>query len=88
MNPSLINIIGVSASICTAISLLPQLFKIYREKKRGDTSLLMLGVLFLGNGLWVLYGTQKNDWIIICSNAFSVMVNIVLSLLLIKYKSK
>ncbi len=87
MNSSLINIIGVFASICTAISLLPQLFKIYREKKRGDTSLLMLGVLFLGNGLWVLYGIQKNDWIIICSNSFSVMVNIVLSLLLIKYKN-
>lgn len=88
MNFSVINIIGVSASICTAISLLPQLFKIYREKKRGDTSLLMLGVLFLGNGLWVLYGIQKNDWIIISSNSFSVIVNIVLSLLLIKYKNK
>jgi MtN3 and saliva related transmembrane protein len=85
---STINIIGVAASVFTAISLLPQLIKLLREKKANDVSLVMLAVLFAGLGLWIAYGWLKHDWIIIISNCFSFTVNIILAYFAIKYKNR
>lgn len=81
-------IIGISASACTAVSLIPQLIKVIKEKKAENVSLLMLLVLFIGLGLWVYYGILKNDMIIIASNSFSLLVNVVLFFFAVKYKSR
>ena len=81
-------IIGVAASACTAASLIPQLTKVVREKKAENVSLWMLLVLFAGLGLWVYYGILKTDWIIIVSNSFSFIVNLLLAVFTIKYKNK
>ena len=79
---------GILASIFTAIALLPQLVKIIKEKKAGGTSPLMLSSLFIGLTFWVIYGICKNDWIIIISNGFSLLVNISISILSIHYHRK
>ena len=81
-------IIGVAASACTAASLLPQLTKVLKEKKAENVSLWMLLVLFVGLGLWVYYGILKNDWIIIVSNSFSFVINLLLGVFAIKYKTE
>lgn len=81
-------IIGISASACTAVSLIPQLIKVIKEKKAENVSLLMLLVLFIGLGLWVYYGILKSDIIIIASNTFSLFVNLLLAFFAVKYKSK
>jgi MtN3 and saliva related transmembrane protein len=83
---SLITIIGVLASTFTAVSLLPQLFKVIKEKEAENVSLGMLAILFAGLGLWVYYGILKDDWIIIISNCFSFLVNLTLVIFAIKYK--
>ncbi len=79
---------GVTASICTALSLLPQLVKVIRTKKAEDVSYLMLAVLFVGGVLWIIYGAMRNDWIIIGSNCISVLINVVSSWASIKYRPK
>ncbi len=79
-------IIGMAASACTAASMIPQLIKVIKEKKSENVSLLMLIVLFVGLGLWVYYGSLKNDLIIIISNSFSLVINILLAFFSIKYK--
>jgi len=81
-------IIGIAASACTAASLIPQLAKVLKEKKAENVSLVMLVVLFVGLGLWVNYGILKKDQIIIISNLFSFIVNILLAIFAIKYKKK
>lgn len=81
-------IIGVTASACTAASLLPQLTKILKERKAESVSLWMLVVLFIGLGLWVYYGLLKKDIIIIISNIFSLIINILLVIFAIKYKKE
>lgn len=83
---NIVSLVGIAASICTAISLLPQLIKVIREKEAGDVSIWMLIVLFLGLGLWIFYGVIKNDLIIIISNSFSLAVNIILFGYAMKYK--
>ncbi|RYD74264.1 MAG: hypothetical protein EOP53_18620 [Sphingobacteriales bacterium] len=78
--------IGLGASVCTGISMLPQLIKIYKEKKTGDISLVMLAILVTGLALWVWYGLVKEDWIIIISNAISLLINLNIVILNIFYK--
>ncbi len=68
-------IIGIAAGICTGISLLPQLIKMLREKSSQDISVVMLMCLLVGLILWIIYGCMKNDWPIIVTNAFSLLVN-------------
>jgi MtN3 and saliva related transmembrane protein len=79
-------VIGLAAGLCTACSLLPQVVKTLREKKAEDVSLLMLLVLMAGLILWIIYGIKRNDLPIIATNSFSLLVNIVMIILRLKYK--
>jgi MtN3 and saliva related transmembrane protein len=79
-------IIGLAAGVCTACSLLPQVFKTLKEKKADDVSLAMLFVLQAGLILWTVYGIKRNDIPIIATNIFSLLVNITMVILRIKYK--
>ena len=80
--------IGIIAGVLTATSMLPQVIKVFKEKKAEDISLLMLIVLLSGIALWVVYGVMRNDFPIIATNAFSMLVNLVLVGLRIKYKGR
>ncbi len=82
----IVTVIGLLASACTSFAMLPQLFKIIKEKRAEAISLGMLAVLFAGLGLWIWYGILKKDLIIIIANSFSLLVNISLTILAIKYK--
>jgi MtN3 and saliva related transmembrane protein len=80
--------IGVSASICTGISLLPQLLKIYKEKKPADISYPMLGILLAGLTLWIWYGVVKKDFIIVISNTVSAIINVNIFYLNLRYRNR
>jgi MtN3 and saliva related transmembrane protein len=73
--------IGLGASICTGVSMFPQLVKIYKEKKPADISFVMISILMAGLSLWIWYGLVKNDWIIIISNAVSLLINAIIVIL-------
>ncbi len=81
-----ITLVGIAASVLTAISMMPQLIKIAKEKKADDVSLLMLLVLLSGLILWVVYGFMIEDYIIVVANSFSVLVNITVVILTLVYK--
>lgn len=80
--------IGIGAGVCTALSLLPQLFKIIKDKKANDISYFMLFILLTGIGGWIWYGMLKKDYPIIITNAFSFLVNLLVIGFSIKYKNK
>ncbi|MFL5811398.1 MAG: SemiSWEET family sugar transporter [Flavisolibacter sp.] len=81
-------IIGLGAGILTASSLIPQVIKTLKEKKAEDVSLIMLFVLQSGLILWIVYGFKKDDLPIIATNCFSLLVNITMVALRIKYRKK
>ncbi len=81
-------VIGILASVFTGVSLLPQLIKVVKEKKTEGLSFLMLAALFIGLGGWLWYGILKEDWIIILSNGFSLLVNATIALLGLVYKNE
>ena len=86
MQVNQVSIVGLSASALTALSLLPQLIKIAKEKKAEDVSLRMLALLFAGIAGWIYYGILKEDWIIIISNSVSLLLNACIVGLTLKYK--
>ena len=81
-------VVGIIAGILTAVSLLPQLFKILKEKKTDDISYWMLGVLIVGLCGWLYYGILKKDYPIIITNAVSIVINLFTSALTLKYRKK
>jgi MtN3 and saliva related transmembrane protein len=80
--------VGIVAGLFTATSLLPQLIKLIREKKAEDISLFFLVILFCGVGLWIWYGILREDIPIIATNSFSLLVNVSMIVLGIKYKKE
>lgn len=80
-------LIGIAAGICTASSLLPQVIKTFKAKKADDVSLVMLLVLLTGVALWIVYGIKREDLPIIVTNSFSLLVNLVMIFLRMKYKN-
>jgi len=81
-------IIGVIASIFCAFSFLPQLIKIFKTKEVNDLSILMLIMLLLGLSCWIYYGVLHNDYIIIVSNAVSILINLLIVFLTYWYKKE
>ena len=72
---SFTNVIGLSAGILTGVSMLPQLFKIIKNKKANEVSAIMISILLAGLGLWVYYGFLKKDFPIIITNSFSFVIS-------------
>jgi MtN3 and saliva related transmembrane protein len=82
----LITLTGIAASIFTGIAMVPQLIKLIRKKEAGDISIIMLLILITGLACWTGYGFLKRDWILVISNGFSMMVNIIIAFFTVKYK--
>ncbi len=81
-------LIGIAAGVLTSTSMLPQLIKLAREKKADAISAVMLIVLIAGLTLWAVYGIMKNDWPIIITNFFALLVNVVMLIMRQFYKKK
>jgi MtN3 and saliva related transmembrane protein len=82
----IVQIVGIAASVFSALSLLPQLVKILKDKEANSISWLMLAALFGSITLWSVYGWLKEDWIIIISNGVSFIINIFISIFTMRYK--
>jgi MtN3 and saliva related transmembrane protein len=82
------NILGIIAGILTSVSMIPQLVKVLKQKNAEDLSWTMILVLISGLSLWVWYGFIKDELPIILSNAFAVVVNIILLICCMIYKKK
>lgn len=78
--------IGIAAGVCTSISMLPQLVKIIKTKKADDISYVMVIVLLVGITAWIWYGVLRTDYPIIITNSFSLLVNLLVLAVSVRYK--
>ena len=78
--------IGIAAGLCTAVSMVPQLIKVLKDKKAEQVSVLMILILLGGLALWVWYGFAKKDLPVIITNCFSLLLNILLVIFSVKFK--
>jgi MtN3 and saliva related transmembrane protein len=86
MSFDLAQVIGIFAGICTAVSLIPQIVKIVKEKKAEDISFMYLSILLLGLALWIVYGILQKDIPVIATNVASVIINLITVFVGLKYK--
>lgn len=80
--------VGIVAGVFTSTSLLPQLIKMFRNKKAEDISIFFLIALFIGVSLWIVYGFLRQDIPVIATNCFSFIVNATMLILGIRYKRR
>jgi MtN3 and saliva related transmembrane protein len=83
-----IEIVGLAAGIMTASSLVPQVIKTLKEKKAAEISIGMLTTLMIGLATWIVYGILRKDMPIILTNCISLLMNITLLVLRLKYSRK
>ena len=76
--------IGIIAAILTTSAFIPQVYKIYKEKKAQGVSLTMYLIMFVGVLLWLVYGILIGSIAIIIANS----VTAILQLLVIIFKLK
>ena len=81
----LLPIIGISATLFSVSSTLPQIIKGLRTKEMDDVSVWLIVTLIVGLSLWVVYGIVKVDIVISGGNSVGVLLNLVLLLLKLRY---
>jgi MtN3 and saliva related transmembrane protein len=77
--------IGISATIFTVSSTVPQITKGLKNKKMDDVSVWLIMALIVGLSLWVTYGIVKSDIVIAGGNSVGLSLNVVLLLVKFKY---
>jgi MtN3 and saliva related transmembrane protein len=65
----LVNAIGVAAGLCSIVSFIPQILKIWRERDASGVSLRMFVVTSTAFLLWTLFGVFQSSWPLIAANA-------------------
>lgn len=79
-------LVGTIAAICTTISFLPQVIKIYRTKHVRDLSLSMYILFSFGVLCWLFYGILLKSIPVIVANAITLVLSIYILLMKIKYQ--
>jgi MtN3 and saliva related transmembrane protein len=77
-----IELVGLSGSVLSSITFMPQVYQTWKTGSVGDLNLLMLLIIFLSTIIWLVYGIAKGLLpVIICNGVICL-----LSLLLIYFK--
>jgi MtN3 and saliva related transmembrane protein len=80
-----VNAIGLTAAVCTTISFVPQLIRIWRLRSAREISLTMFLVYSLGVLLWLLYGIFIRSQPVILANAVSLVLSLAILALKLKF---
>jgi MtN3 and saliva related transmembrane protein len=80
----LIEIIGLTGSILSSITFMPQVYQTWKTRSVKDLNIYMLLIVFSSTLIWIVYGVSRGLLpVIICNSIISL-----LSLLLIGFKIK
>lgn len=81
-----LTILGLVAGALTTIAFLPQLIQTWKSKSAKDVSLQMLIVFSIGVFLWLIYGIYLQALPIILANFVTLIFNLVILGLKIRYR--
>lgn len=81
-----VTILGLSAGTITTIAFLPQVIKVWKTKSAKDVSFVMLITFCIGVFLWLVYGILRQDVAVITANLVTLILNLIIVWLKIKYK--
>lgn len=81
-----ITILGLTAATVTTSSFLPQVIKTWKSQSAKDVSFAMLITFITGVSLWLIYGIFRQDLAIILANFITLLLNLMILWLKIRYK--
>jgi MtN3 and saliva related transmembrane protein len=79
-------IIGIAAGTLTTISFLPQLLRTIKTRSSRDLSVGMVCFFSAGIILWLVYGIMLRAWPVICANAVTLVLALLLLAFVIRYR--
>jgi MtN3 and saliva related transmembrane protein len=85
---STMNGIGSVAAVCTTLSFLPQLLRVWRRKSAQDISLSMFLLFSFGVACWLVYGLGIGSTPIIAANAVTLILALAILALKLRYDGK
>lgn len=72
MHP-IVEIVGSLAAVITTAGWFPQVFKIARQRKADDISMIASAALAAGVLLWFVYGLMIGSWPVILANGITFL---------------
>ena len=82
------NGIGSVAAVCTTISFLPQLLRVWQRKSARDISLSMFLLFSFGVACWLVYGLGIGSAPIIAANAVTLALALAILALKLRYDGR
>jgi MtN3 and saliva related transmembrane protein len=77
--------IGNTAAICTTVSFVPQLVRVWRRKSAEDISLSMFLLFSAGVALWLAYGLRIGSFPVIAANTVTLALALAILVLKLMY---
>ena len=66
---------GLIGAFLTTFAFFPQTIKIFKTKKAGDVSIIMLIILIIGISCWLAYGIYLKSVQLVLANGLSLIIN-------------
>jgi MtN3 and saliva related transmembrane protein len=85
---SVVQIIGLTAAVLSAVTFLPQVIKTWRSRSAADISLLMFSIATVSVVLWLTYGILIGDVPVILANSITLLLSLIMLVLKLKYGKK
>lgn len=78
--------LGYFAGICTTLSFVPQVIKVWKSKNVDGISLSMFIIFIIGVFCWLMYGLILNQKPLIVANFITLLLAILIIIAVIKFK--
>jgi len=69
-----LTLLGLAAASLTTASFVPQATRVWRTRSTKDISLTMFTLMFIGIGLWLIYGVLRQDLPLIFANGITMLL--------------
>ena len=81
-------VLGTVASVLVTVGWIPQIIRGYKTKSLSDISYYLMTLISAGSILWIFYGIEINDKIIIGVNIAILIFNLTLFGMKVRYSKK
>ncbi|MCE2995322.1 MAG: SemiSWEET family sugar transporter [Cyclobacteriaceae bacterium] len=83
-----IQVAGHVGAFLSAITFIPQVYKVWETKSAGDLSMAMLLIVFTSTIIWLIYGIALMLWPVIIANGIISMLSLLLIYFKLTFKKK
>ena len=73
-----IEVMGLTGSVLSSITFIPQVYQTWKTKSVGDLNLVMMFIVFLSTVIWLVYGIGKSLRPVIIANGIICFLSILL----------